>query len=385
MFSLKSDNHLEDVVKCLLSDNIFSDIRFVAENASLYGHSSLMLRLIPSLANLVCEGCKAAHEKIVILLPGVSRDFLESALMEFYLLGDILKLSSVLNEDKQQKPENLFLTPEKHCKDSESRIKKSDNSDIANNTKKPSKQLKNSQIPKPQYMESEHNFDKMNYAESDKQNDHTSEMLLGVDPEDLSEHNLQTVELSENDQEIKVEIDSNNSNEELKNVEVALELSFEEMEESQKSISSISGLLKQVNENLKPIIASGLDPKIKSSVMTSLVEKKELTLTQSLAVIDRVNSQVFKLLGNVSLDPSFCRCLAMILQENIPETFAHRSDLPGKIGACYSTKYLESEVSRVPVNWFSQFKANFKRDIIDKSSYNIREAVEKNAYIENPK
>ena len=56
------------------------------------------------------------------------------------------------------------------------------------------------------------------------------------------------------------------------------------------------------------------------------------------------NLQVRKILGNVNLDSSFCQWLSMILLENIPETFAERSDLPVKISTCYSNKFLASQV-----------------------------------------
>ena len=72
--------------KDLLSDIVYSDLVFVAENTSFFGHSSLMFQLLPSLVTLVCEGCKACHEKIVILLPGVSKEILESAFIKKILL-----------------------------------------------------------------------------------------------------------------------------------------------------------------------------------------------------------------------------------------------------------------------------------------------------------
>ena len=379
MFSLKSDNHLEDLVKILLGDNIFSDIVFVADSSSFYGHSSLMYKLLPSLANLVCEGCKVGHEKVVILLPGVSGEFLELALKKFYLNGDVTDLSFVLNGNNLEKHVEISTSTIQQHEDPESATGKTNNSDnaiIANNARKQSKQVENSTITELEHMESKQTNDK----EIIKQNDYVTEMLLDEGTDDVLESDLQNIELFANDSEIKVEIVSKITDNEPEKGEDAseCEYSIEEVEGSNESVSSISGLLRQIVENLRPIIASGLDPKIRSSVMTSLVQKKELTLSQSLAVIDCVNLKVHKILGNVNLDASFCQCLSMILKEHIPETFTHRSDLPGKISTCYSNKFLASQA-----NWLTQFRANFKKNIIDKSSYKVLEAVESNAVIES--
>ena len=93
MFSLKSDDHLFQLAKELYEDDNFSDIIFVTDSASFYGHSSLIFQQIPSLSALVCKGCKYSHEKVVIFLPGVSSEFMEIALLEFYLTGDASKLT----------------------------------------------------------------------------------------------------------------------------------------------------------------------------------------------------------------------------------------------------------------------------------------------------
>ena len=97
MFFLKSDEHLFKIRKELYEDATFSDLTLVAEGATFHGHSHLILQQVPGLAMLVCDGCKYAHEKTVIYLPGVKQEFIEIALLEFYIKGDPTKLRSVLN------------------------------------------------------------------------------------------------------------------------------------------------------------------------------------------------------------------------------------------------------------------------------------------------
>jgi hypothetical protein len=97
MFSLKSDEHLLTIAKELYEDKYFSDIIFIVNNTSYYGHSSLIFQHVDTLANLCCDICKYGHDKIVIFLPGVEEEFLEIALLEFYLRGDPVKLRSIFN------------------------------------------------------------------------------------------------------------------------------------------------------------------------------------------------------------------------------------------------------------------------------------------------
>merc|ERR1719318_1273447 len=123
----------------------------------------------------------------------------------------------------------------------------------------------------------------------------------------------------------------------------------EAVEKKDQYFNSISGLLKHMQENFLPIISSGLDRNLRSSIMVNVVEKKKLTASQSPAVLDSMNIQVFQLIGNVKPDPALCRCLARLLKENIPETFALDSDLAENIGQSFSDKYLENRDSDAPL------------------------------------
>ena len=95
-FSLRSDGHFAKLANELYEDNTFCDIIFITQNGSLYGHSQLIFQHLPSLADLMCEGCKTGHEKLVIFLPQVRPEVLEIALLEFYLKGDAEKLRDIL-------------------------------------------------------------------------------------------------------------------------------------------------------------------------------------------------------------------------------------------------------------------------------------------------
>ena len=88
MFQLKSTDHVFKLTKELYEDDVFSDLILVTEDSTFYAHSQLVFQHIENLSHLICEGCKAGHEKIVIFLPEVRQEFLEIALLEFYLKGD---------------------------------------------------------------------------------------------------------------------------------------------------------------------------------------------------------------------------------------------------------------------------------------------------------
>ena len=111
MIHLNYDEHLTNVTKELYYDEDFSDIFFITEKKTFHGHFSLIFQQIPSLANLVCEGCIASHEKIVIFLPEIGPDVVATALLEFYLKGDVAKLKSVLGvEDVDDQNANIEIS-----------------------------------------------------------------------------------------------------------------------------------------------------------------------------------------------------------------------------------------------------------------------------------
>ena len=99
MIQLKYDEHLLSIKKELLGDKDFSDDVFFTKQGIFHGHFSLILQQIPSLATLVCEACIANHQKIVFFLPEMGPDALSTALLEFYLKGDVDKLESILGVD----------------------------------------------------------------------------------------------------------------------------------------------------------------------------------------------------------------------------------------------------------------------------------------------
>ena len=63
MIYLKYDEHLFNIAKDLYEDDKFSDITFITDNGSFYGHSSLIFQHIPSLSDLVCVAVKQDMRK----------------------------------------------------------------------------------------------------------------------------------------------------------------------------------------------------------------------------------------------------------------------------------------------------------------------------------
>jgi hypothetical protein len=97
MFYLKSDDHILNIRKLLYEDDEYSDLSLVCEGSTFHCHSSLILQQVPTLTELLCQGCQAGHINIVIFLPGVMAELVEVALLEFYIKSDPTKLRSVLN------------------------------------------------------------------------------------------------------------------------------------------------------------------------------------------------------------------------------------------------------------------------------------------------
>ena len=116
MFSLKSNEHFFRMVKELYEDEVFSDIIFITENGFFYGHSHLIFRHIPTLTDLVCDGCRSGHEKLTIFLPQVRPEFLEIALIDLYCKGDVNSLSvkkEILEDTNEFKIENNLPATDK--------------------------------------------------------------------------------------------------------------------------------------------------------------------------------------------------------------------------------------------------------------------------------
>ena len=116
MFFLKSDDHIFKIQKLLYEDDEYSDLTLVCEGSIFNCHSSLILHQVPALAELLCQGCQAAHMKTVIFLPGVQAELVEVALLEFYIKADPTKLRSVLNVSSVNTQENVVDVSEDTAK-----------------------------------------------------------------------------------------------------------------------------------------------------------------------------------------------------------------------------------------------------------------------------
>ena len=98
MLSLKSSDHFFKIGKELFEDEEFGDLIFKTGSSTISAHSHLLLQHVPLLSSLLCDHCRHGHEQVVIILPNVESEFVEIALMEFYLKGDSRKLNCIFSE-----------------------------------------------------------------------------------------------------------------------------------------------------------------------------------------------------------------------------------------------------------------------------------------------
>ena len=110
MLLLKASDHFFKIGKELFEDQQFGDIIFQTDTGILHGHSQLVFPRLKYVSSLACNPCRIGHEKVVILLPGVEAEFMEIALMEFYLKGDARKLDLILTPsiEENNQLENMY-------------------------------------------------------------------------------------------------------------------------------------------------------------------------------------------------------------------------------------------------------------------------------------
>jgi len=102
MLLLKSSDHFFRIGKDLFEEDRFSDILFITDTATFYSHSQLLVHHVQLLSTLICSQCRYGHQQIVVFLPGVQAEFMEIALMEFYLKGDSTKLNLIINANSAE-------------------------------------------------------------------------------------------------------------------------------------------------------------------------------------------------------------------------------------------------------------------------------------------
>ena len=82
---------------CLIFQLLLSqaDIFFVTDSATLHAHKAFLLHLLPSLASISCLSCHP-HEPLVLLLPGVNAQLLQSTLEQAYRQNQVGNLENIL-------------------------------------------------------------------------------------------------------------------------------------------------------------------------------------------------------------------------------------------------------------------------------------------------
>ena len=116
MLLLKFEDHFFEMYKELYEDEIGSDILIKTETKTLSAHSVLLLQHIELLPSLMCSMSTSGHEKTVIIVTGFETEFVELALMEFYLHRDPTKLKHLFygnSEEEHQTYGKDFKSAEK--------------------------------------------------------------------------------------------------------------------------------------------------------------------------------------------------------------------------------------------------------------------------------
>jgi len=262
----------------------------------------------------------------------------DTALQELYLMGDPTPLASIIGVDNVNS--------------------QAETGDTLKDTESPVMELQTSQ---GSVQDSLDIFEGFNQSQSE----HDTEMLLDeidITNEETESFEVKCEETTENKTYRREQEKENNRFpnplENLQTTKLKLE-----------PIHSISSLLKHVKDNFLPVISAGLDHKLRSAVMTALVEKRGLSPRQGMAVLESLNIQVFKLVGRVEPDPALCRCLAKILKEKIPERFSLYEDLAEKIGESFYEKYIRTSNGNDTINSHEPEpdSANSFKDVTKKS------------------
>jgi DNA-binding XRE family transcriptional regulator len=94
-----------------------------------------------------------------------------------------------------------------------------------------------------------------------------------------------------------------------------------EKERKHEAIKSINDWLKHIEDKLIPIILENKDAATRVALVEVLKNNAEMTVKQSLAIIQGLNHHIFQFIGRVRPDVTLCRCLARILRQKLPQIF----------------------------------------------------------------
>ena len=134
----------------------------------------------------------------------------------------------------------------------------------------------------------------------------------------------------------------------------------EEVEQSKaKAINSINDWLKNLEDNLIPIILESTDAHTRIALVEALKTNEALSVKQCVSVIHGLNYHVFQLIGAVRPDATLCRCLARILREKLPECFG--------VGSLFARQSNNADLARNIVNNFYNRYVRGKTELGKKS------------------
>ena len=134
--------------------------------------------------------------------------------------------------------------------------------------------------------------------------------------------------------------------------------------ESTESLD-INQWLNHIESNFRTLILGGTDTSVRNEIEICIVNGEKLTNLQARAVIRSLTLQLHKFLGPSrprSLDANLSRCLAALLGENIPETFADKTTFHGIMLGPPRKGSVQTDLSRrIADNYRSLYVSKLRR------------------------
>jgi len=123
--------------------------------------------------------------------------------------------------------------------------------------------------------------------------------------------------------------------------------------------------LNHIESNFRTLVIEGTDTSVRNEIEICIMNGEKLTHLQARAVIRSLTLQVHKFLGPNRpkyLDRNLCRCLAALLGENIPKTFADQTTFHGIMLGPPRKGSVQTDLShRIENNYRSLYVSKLRR------------------------
>ena len=96
-----------DIVRLLLdlcNNSAICDVTLVCDDGKIFAHKVVLLNIFPDLRSLLCSKCHDDHNNLTLILPGVDKDSLQTALKNLYVSSDFVILGNILGFDDNIHP-----------------------------------------------------------------------------------------------------------------------------------------------------------------------------------------------------------------------------------------------------------------------------------------